>query len=250
MRYAVRRIRLWTLLGVFTGTMLCIVGSHVIRNITRVHTYTLHADPLFSDTLRAVIEQSIANVPLHSSLGDYAQHLAVLQAEHISIASYVITVQIPHSAQLHIYAHRPCLVVNETYCITEEDTAYACADMRTSVLETLPTLTVHDYQHENQELNRQLVSWIKVLPQSLLRDYQLLWRSTTERYIQSKGALPSYTIVCADVPLTESLLDACLQSMRQQQKITSSTAYHWTADVRFAHQIIVKKEPIRKIMEG
>jgi hypothetical protein len=67
------------------------------------------------------------------------------------------------------------------------------------------------------------------------------------RYLEPKDASLSYSLVCADAPLTLSRVNACIHSIRQQQEKFVGM-YHWIADMRFTHQIIVKKERIRKVM--
>lgn|GEM_PF-6948382 len=246
-RYAVRYIKLRCVLLCIASAALYVLFSYSITAITRVHACQVTVDPLFSHELNVLLRQSCAQLPLGTSMMRCMQHLDELLVHHTSIAAYTIALQVPRTAHITFYAQRPALMVNNEYCVTQQGHAYVCSAMDKNVVMPLPRVRVHNYQHDDRELNQQLLAWIDALPASLLDDYALTWCTATMRYLQPKNASLSYVLVCADTPLTLSRVNACIHTIRQQQVACVGT-YHWIADARFAHQIIVKKERIRKIM--
>ena len=246
-RYAVRYIKLRLVLLCIASAALYVLFSYGITAITRVYAHEVVVDPLFSQELGMVLKQSCAQLPIDTPLVRYVEHLNALRAHHASIAAYTIALRVPCTAHIKLYAHHPAIMVNNEHCVTQQGHAYACSAVDEHVTMPLRRVTVHDYRHDDRELNQQLIAWIDELPGFLLDDYVLTWRTATLRCLQPKDTSLLYSLVCADVPLTLSRVNACIQSIRQQQEKFVGT-YHWIADARFAHQIIVKKECIRKIM--
>ena len=247
-RYALRYIKLRLLVVCLGGVALYLLFSYCIAAITRVDAYDVVIDPLFSPAMRIMVQQAYAHLPTGSSIIRSVEQTKTLYAQHASIAAYSIALHVPYTARITFHAHSPALVVNNEYCVTQQGTAYACSAVHEQVLAPLLRVTVHHYRHDDHELNQQLIAWINALPVSLRNENSLVWHTATMRSLQPKNPPFSYSLVCGDAPLTLSLVQASLESMRQQQGKYSG-GYHWTADMRFAHQIIVKKERIRKIME-
>jgi hypothetical protein len=247
----IARSNLWCIgMGVTAGALVYGMVLRCIITMTTVHTYTLTIDPIFSHQVLYAIQTAIAQVPTGSSLHGYCVPLDALCAHHASIAAYTLALHEPHAITITIRAHQPSIIINNAYCSADQGTAYGIDEVDVTIRETLPTIAVSDYHYADQTLNRELVSWVRSVP-SMVRDaYTLIWHDETRRCLESRGTSLQHTLLFAEaVTCAHDKLDACIASIREQQERCKSV-YHWTADMRFADQIILKKESIQKNAGG
>lgn len=211
----------------------------LITSFVAVTNTILIIDHHFSPTMRAHIEHQLLATPL-PSLAHYRHILEQLQRAVPSIARSSVRLGQNHTATVCIMAQMPHLVVNTAYCVTADGGAFERTQLHQACSATLPMMTVQGYHPDNTELNKALWAWIHHVPPTIVATHTVVWKTETAVYLHPTNT-EGYTISCTSTTnLTEQLLATCAELIHQQRLKKTEQC---TIDLRFAHQIVLRKEP-------
>lgn len=193
-----------------------------------------HFDTKISSQAKAEIKHHIQT---HQSMR--AQALIDSLCKQFNHLKQVYIQYAPQNINIHITAHEPCALINETSVVTTDGRMLNRTAFTDTALEHIKALNVPSIKDTYTQLPAPIFSWIQRTPDTIFKDFSITWIDENEIECAHKED-PHLIIRCTHTQdLRAHDIDACIYAKKQR---TIAPQHTVVADIRFNRQVIISKK--------